>query len=30
MVVIELIVGGLFGLLVGIAAKKLEQWWYNR
>ena len=27
---LQLAVGGVVGLLVGIAVKKLEQWWYSR
>lgn len=29
-ILLQLIVGGVFGLLVGVAVRKLEHWWYNR
>ena len=29
-VIAEILIGGLFGWLVGVGAKKLEHWWYNR
>ena len=30
MVIITIIVGGLFGWLVGVGVARLERWWQNR